>query len=125
MPRKQVIFTGQKEIIKKLNKVAKKMKHNLYPAMVHVVTTIQKTSMEYTPVKTGNLVNSHRIRVIKIGRGVIGSIYLLANYALFVHEANPSTKFQSPWPKGRKFLERAMVDNLVKINLILRGWLTK
>ncbi len=125
MPKKQIVFSGQKEIIRNLNKVAKNMKRKLLPAMVQIVTTVQKTSMEYTPVDTSNLVNSHRVRVLKIGRGVIGTIYLLANYALFVHEARPSTNFQSPWPKGRKFLERAMVDNLVKINLIIRGWLTK
>ena len=122
----KVTITGQDEIIKNLKRLAKKMKGNLRPCMTEVVTLVQKESMIRTPVKTSNLVGSHRSKVTKDGTsGVIGSVYLLASYALFVHEARKTVRFESPWPKGRKFLERGITDNLMKIIDIIKDWMKK
>jgi len=119
----RVKITGEKQILRNLERVAAKMKRNLRPAMVSALALIQKESMKRTPVDTGNLMGSHRSRVTESGRKTIGTIYLTTAYALFVHEARKSVKFKSPWPRGRKFLERAIVDNLPEINKEITKWL--
>jgi hypothetical protein len=115
---------GLREVEANLRKLAKRMKMNVRPAMVEVVTLIQRESMERTPIRTGFLRASHRSRVIGRGVKTVGTIFVTASYALFVHEASPATRFRSPWPRGRKFLERAVTDNLAQLIGIIRNWLT-
>jgi len=89
--------------------------------MKRVVTLIQRESMKRTPVRTGNLRGSHRTMVYGDGaKSMTGVVQLTANYAIYVHEAPPTTHFRSPWPKGRKFMERAIKDNLAEIREIIR-----
>ena len=121
----RVKITGHDSIVRNLNRVAKSMEHNLRPAMVELVAFIEGESMERTPIKTGHLQGSHRNKVRKTGKKIIGSIYLLAAYALFVHEAREGTKFRSPWPRGRKFLERAIVDNQREIKHMILKWVKR
>jgi len=122
---KQVVITGQKQIIRNLQRVANRMKQNLRPAMVEVVSTIQRESMKRTPIDTGNLQAGHRSKVRGVARGIVGTVYTLATYALFVHEAPSTTKFKSAWPRGRKFLERAITDNVDEIVASIRKWLKR
>jgi len=122
---KAYAIKGLDEIERNLRKMAKSMNKNLVPAMGDIVKTIQRESMKRTPIDTGNLRGSHRSRVIPTLRGVVGMIYVIASYGLFVHEAPPSTKFKSPWPRGRKFLERAIVDNKKKILDIIAEWMKR
>lgn len=114
---------GLDEVQKNLRQVALRMRRNVRPAMVQVVTLIQRESMERTPIKTGFLRASHRSTVRGRGLRTVGTIFVTAYYALFVHEASPATRFRSAWPRGRKFLERAVTDNQERIRLIIKSWL--
>lgn len=112
---KRIQVTGLNEINRNLKEVARRMKKKIKPALRDVTTYVQKESMKRTPVDKGVLMGSHRPRVTKLGQRWIGSIYVLAAYALFVHEARELVKFKSRWPRGRKFLERAITDNIDEI----------
>jgi len=120
-------MSGLAEIRRNIRKVCKEMKRNCRPAVTQLVTEIQHASMDRTPIRTGNLKGSHRSRIYKgsTGQALFGVVYLLAAYALFVHEAKPDTQFRSPWPRGRKFLERAINDNYQRLRVMLKTWLTK
>ena len=122
---KQMKMTGLNEVNRNLKRYAKRLKGNERPALTEMVVTIQRTSMKYTPVDLGNLMGSHRNEVYKTITGWVGTIYLLAVYALFVHEAKEGTNFKSPWPKGRKYLDRAFTDKLEEIKGILIKWLRR
>jgi len=123
MAKQKVKIKGLAKVNTALRQLERKMKANVRPALTEVTALIQKESMNRTPIRTGNLRASHRSAVIRRGlSGWYGVVYLTANYALFVHEAPPSTKFRSPWPRGRKYLERAIVDNLTRIVNIIRRW---
>ena len=124
MKRGRIKIEGLQTIRNNLRRVEKNMKSNLHSAMVEVVADVQRFSMKRSPIDTGNLQGSHRSRVEKTWRGIRGAIWVTAAYALFVHEAPPSTRFQSPWPRGRKFLERGITDNLNAIKVRLKKWLT-
>lgn len=106
-----------------IRRLARKMKANVRPAMTQVVTLIQRESMERTPIRTGFLRASHRSTVRGTGMRTVGTIFVTAAYALFVHEASPAVKFRSAWPRGRKYLERAVTDNLDRILAIIRRWM--
>ena len=122
---KRIKMTGLKEVNSNLKRYAKRLKGNERPALTEMVALIHKTSMEYTPVDKGNLMGSHRSRVTKLGSKWYGTIYVLAVYALFVHEAKEGTNFKSSWPKGRKYLDRAFTDKLEKVKGILIKWLRR
>ena len=120
---KQIKVTGLAELNRNLKKEAAKLKGKERPMLTEMVAVIQKTSMQYTPVDVGILMGSHRSLVEPQAKGWVGTIYLLAGYSLFVHEAKPSTKFKSSWPKGRKYLERAFIDKMDVLKGILYKWL--
>jgi len=120
---KKVRITGVEDIIKNLRQLNRRYPERMQKAMTQIVTAVQNTSMRYTPVDTGNLRGSHRGKVEKVFGRVRGVVYLLASYALFVHEAPETTKFKSHWPAGRKFLERAVVDNSGKIKEKIKQWM--
>ena len=122
---KQIKMTGLSEVNRNLKKYAKRLKGNERPALTEMVATIQKTSMKYTPVDLGILMGSHRNKVYKTIKGWVGTIYLLAVYALFVHEAKEGTNFKSSWPKGRKYLDRAFTDKFEEVRGILIKWLRR
>lgn len=122
---KRIEITGLDEINRNLKQYAKRLKENERPALTEMVAVIQKTSMKYTPVDVGVLMGSHRARVTKLGKKWFGTIRLSAVYALFVHEAKKGTSFKSPWPKGRKFLDRAFTDKLKELQRILFKWMKK
>lgn len=120
---KKMKFKGMGRINNNLRRVERAMQANLVTGMRMVAGDVQRKSMDYTPIDTGNLRAGHRSRVDKrLGR-VLGVVYVLAAYALFVHEAKPDTKFKSSWPRGRKFLERAMNDLAKDIRRKLKRWL--
>ena len=121
----QIKMTGLAEINRNIKKEAERLKGNEKPAITEMVALIQKTSMQYTPVDKGILMGSHRSKVRRQSKGWYGSIWLLAAYALFVHEAKQTTRFKSPWPKGRKFLDRAFTDKLDALRGILYKWLRR
>lgn len=105
------------------------MKDNIRPCMVEITTKIQVESMKRTPVRTGALMGSHRT-VVKHGPSrTEGIIYCTGDnkakryYALYVHEAPPYVVFRSPWPRGRKFMERAIVENMGNLLGIIVKWL--
>jgi len=116
---------GQDFIMRRLQAVAKETEANLRPAITEVVAMLQRESMKRTPIDTGNLRGSHRSRVIGNGKKTIGAVYLTAAYALFVHEALSSVNFKSKWPRGRKFLERAFVDNISDIANMIGKHITR
>lgn len=116
---------GLREVERALKRVADRKLANLRPCLAEVVAYVQRESMKRTPIRTGNLQGSHRSRVIGRGMKAVGAIYLTAYYALFVHEAPPSTKFRSPWPRGRKYLERALVESTPKLRGIIRDWMRR
>ena len=122
MAKTTVKIKGLNEVRANLRKVTMHIHGNSRAAMVETVATIQRESMRRTPVDTGNLMGGHRTKVGGHGKKVWGIIYVLANYALFVHEAPPSTVFKSKWPRGRKYLERAITDNLTMIKANILKW---
>jgi hypothetical protein len=117
------VLTGRKAIEAALRRVATDMKRNLTPAITDVTAFVQHESMDRTPLRTGNLRGSTRSIVRKYTGKVVGTVYLTAAYALFVHEAAEKVKFRSPWPRGRKYLERAMSENVGAIRAMIRRWL--
>ena len=122
---KRIKITGLNNINRNLKHYAKRLKGNERPALTEMVAEVQKTSMQYTPVDKGVLMGSHRNLVESTTKGWVGTVYLLAAYALFVHEAKQSTNFKSSWPKGRKFLDRAFTDKLEILRGILIKWLRR
>ena len=116
----KMVLTGQDEIIRKLKRLARTMPLKLVPTVTKIGVLVERESMKRTLIKTGDLQGSHRIKVFKTG-GVVGvTIFLTKVYALFVHEAKEGTKFRSPWPRGRKFLERAINENTEQIKVIIK-----
>jgi hypothetical protein len=115
---------GLAEVERNIRELARTMEANVRPAMTEVVAFITRESMERTPIRTGFLRASHRCKVVGSKVKTVGWIFVLANYALWVHEASRRVHFRSPWPRGRKFLERAVTDNLVVILAIIRKWMT-
>ena len=111
------------QIINNMKRGARKMETSAHAAMIRVVTMIQRESMKRTPIDTGNLQGSHRSSVTKDVKGIVGNIWVETVYALFVHEAREGTKFKSPWPRGRKFMERAITENVEAINSIFKRWI--
>ena len=122
---KPIKIEGAAAISSALKKVAVTTEHNVRPALVEVVTFVQKESMKRTPIDTSTLQASHRSKVQGTGRNAVGMVWLLASYALFVHEARKSVNFKSPWPRGRKFLERAIVDNIREIKALIHTRIRK
>ena len=122
---KQIKVTGLAELNRNIKKEAAKLKGKERPMLTEMVAVIQKTSMQYTPVDIGILMGSHRNLVEPQAKGWVGTIYLLAVYALFVHEAKEGTNFKSSWPKGRKYLDRAFTDKLEEVKGILIKWLRR
>lgn len=105
-----VRFKGGLEVMQALDEVRRKSPLRLKSAMADTLAVITRKSMAYTPIRTGHLRASHRTAVFVAGRQIIGVIYVMAVYAIYVHEASPSVIFRSKWPRGRKFLERAITD---------------
>ena len=116
---KKIYVSGLSGIQAKLKKYAKHLEDDAKPILVRVVAKVQKESMKRTPIQYGVLRASHRSTVSRGFGGWVGKVYLLAAYALFVHEAPEGTNFRSEWPRGRKFLERAITDNLKEIKQII------
>lgn len=117
------VIKGLDEIRRNLRLVAKNMREGLVPSLQEVVRIIQRESMNRTPIDTGNLRGGHRSKVYAAGKSFVGAVYTLASYSLFVHEASEQVTFKSPWPRGRKFLERAITENLDLIRFTIRKWL--
>lgn len=123
MRRKRVKIVGVGRIRSNLRKLAWKKQAALHPCMVDIVSFVQRESMERTPVRTGDLMGSHRSYVRRMGNNILGIVQATKGYALFVHEAPPSTNFQSPWPRGRKFMERAINENRQGIWRRIKRWM--
>lgn len=123
MVKKKIRLRGLKEVQRNLKKVGRVSERNLKHAMTEVVVDVQRYAMTRTPIDTGNLRSSFKNKVEKTSKGYRGKIWNESSYALFVHEAPPSTHFKSPWPRGRKFLERGITDNLRAIKETIIKWL--
>jgi len=114
---------GVAGINKNIRKIARNQKISAVAAMKQVAIEVQRESMLRAPIDTGNLRGSHRTKIFARGAKIWAAIYLTAAYALFVHEASPDTQFQSPAPRGRKFLERGMRAAMPTIRRITKRWL--
>ncbi len=132
-----------------LRLLMEKKRKRVRPTMVKVCALIKKESQLRTPIKTGNLRASHRTRVTGSGAKTTGSVYLLAEYALYVHEASRRKRFASKWKaskgsklkntslmdklgafvsgrwRGRKYLERAITDNFSRIMKLIQSEMKK
>ncbi len=130
-----VTLRGLDTVCNNLRVLAAIKKENMRPAMGEIITLLMRESMDRTPIRTGALRASHRCKVTGTGRRTVGTVWVVGNlrrtqpnrryYALYVHEAPPWTKFRSPWPRGRKFLERAFMENIPQVRAIIAKWLIK
>lgn len=103
-----------------LKKVRKLTKEKLLPAysaaMTELVLKVQGDAMRLTPVDSGNLRSSFRNIIGKpSAAGIEGTVYNLAEYALYVHEIEKNRHEVGE----AKFLEKAVNKNRANADVIL------
>jgi hypothetical protein len=112
MAKKGFRLKGTQNVIKNLNKYAKRSEANSFKGLIQVAIVIRR-SMEKeepkVPVDTGNLRSSWFTNTNLTSQGPEMRIGFSANYAVKVHEAE-GTKFRRPG-SGPKFLEKALKRN--------------
>lgn len=102
---------GLPEIMQGLNDEIKRIEGRTQKGVSKAALFVKAESMDRTPVKTGNLRDSHRVETYVSPEGPAAQVQNTAAYSLAVHE-NLNARFSAGSGKGgAKFLERALNEN--------------
>lgn len=114
-----VWIEGIERVFNRIDLKAEELKKKQEVALLKGGTRVLKTARKYTPVDTGNLINSSGIRSWRNERGHrVVEIYYSATYAVYVHEIQKNyRKPGSSW----KFLERALTEELPAVRAELQA----
>lgn len=97
-----------------------------YEIVKAITDKVLDESVKRTPIDEGNLIASQHKTVVKEGLDWVGYVYIPANspgsdYAMYIHEAHyklgPTSAMKQAGQSevvGRKYLERAMTENVGK-----------
>ena len=113
-------ITGQKEVLRNLNRAITKIEGNTFKGMLAAGLFVQGESDEIVPQKLGGLINSSFTSVGRIGKRIVARVGYTVNYAGFVHEMPETNNFTKPGT-GPKFLWKAATMNSRKILQIIRA----
>jgi len=102
-------LTGTSVVVANLNREVAGIEHRSKDGMWMALAIINRKAGYYTPVDTGNLVNSRYTNVHERNGKIVGEIGYTAAYAPFVHE-NTEASFRKPGSCA-KFLERAVAES--------------
>lgn len=100
---KKLKFVGLQRVLKKLNKETSKIRGRSTKGLWLGALKIKKTSVELTPIQTGNLRRSAYCRVFFKTNHTVEIGYSAVEYAMWVHEI-PAQHRVGQW----KFLETAI-----------------
>jgi len=104
---------GLDEVLKNLNREIQAIEGRSKAGIRQAVLLVRRRSQIYTPVDTGNLVNSIYTEVYDTSKGPVGEIGYTAAYAPRVHEMIGAT-FKKPGARA-KFLETALNESVKDI----------
>lgn len=96
---------GEKEMQAELKRLAKAYPEAANLAVFREAYLVFNKAQVLTPVDTNNLRGTAHVETKESPSGGTAEILYDANYAAFVHEAPPSTKFRAPGTQS-KFLEQ-------------------
>ena len=116
MSRGEIKLIGVDKVLANLNKQVRKIKGRTAAGMRTALLLVKARSIVKTPIKTGNLRQSHFSNVTRQNGKITGIVGATASYALFVHE-----NLESKHVVGQaKFLEDAIKESRNEILFILK-----
>lgn len=114
-------ITGNKKLTKALKKIADEKRYKLQKATKKAAEHLLIATLKVTPMDTGKLRISGKVKSIKQGYDPVVAVSFSAPYAGYVHEMpNRSTNWTTPGT-GSKFLEKTERVERQNIKKIIRN----